>query len=441
VESSSESSDLEDEEEQEEEDEEPEEQEEIETGEPTSRLAIMNCDWEILKAVDMLVLLQGFMQPEGAIKSVAVYPSELGIKKLSQEETNGPEEIWNEDYQEEKGSSKKAKAFTFKEKESAGLDFDPVKLRNYELQKLKYFYCIVECDSVQSAKSLYEQCDGLEFEKSSNVIDIRYVPEGLSLPRKPREVATDIPTNYKPPVFYTKALQHSKVECTWDATSLKRMELTKKKFTKEEVEDMDYKMYLASSDSDSSGDEVPADEAIKIEFDESLGVVDEKKSKTKEKLKNQLKGLLESIKPDDKEEEEMEITFTPGLTEKAESILERKKEAEKTKDETIWETKLRIKRERKKERKKQLKEQDTEEKEVPSEEDEKKKSKKKGKKKKKLTKEESRQQAELELVAMPDGEKDNKKGYNLETLKKEAKMSKRATKKKLIQSKKKSNKQ
>ena len=55
--------------------------------------------------------------------------------------------------------------------------------------------------------------------------------------------------------FETKALQHSKVSLTWDEDPQERILITKKKFTKDDLDNIDLNAYVASSgESDSDTD-------------------------------------------------------------------------------------------------------------------------------------------------------------------------------------------
>lgn len=47
-------------------------------------------------------------------------------------------------------------------------EVNQARLRMYERSKLRYYFAVVECDSVSTAGHLYAQCDGLEFELSAN---------------------------------------------------------------------------------------------------------------------------------------------------------------------------------------------------------------------------------------------------------------------------------
>ena len=65
-------------------------------------------------------------------------------------------------------------------------EFDAVKLRQYQKQRLRYFYAVVECDSVETAAHLYQECDGTEFEQTTNKLDLRFIPEDVEFKNEPR---------------------------------------------------------------------------------------------------------------------------------------------------------------------------------------------------------------------------------------------------------------
>lgn len=55
-----------------------------------------NYDWMNISSKDIMLLFNSFKPKTGSIIKVEVYPSEIGIKKLAEEEARGPQNIWNE---------------------------------------------------------------------------------------------------------------------------------------------------------------------------------------------------------------------------------------------------------------------------------------------------------------------------------------------------------
>lgn len=56
----------------------------------------------------------------------------------------------------------------------------------------RYYYGVVECDSSATADYLYNACDGLEVERSSNVLDLRFIPDSMEFKHEPRDFATEV---------------------------------------------------------------------------------------------------------------------------------------------------------------------------------------------------------------------------------------------------------
>ena len=54
------------------------------------------------------------------------------------------------------------------------------RLAAYERSRLRYFYAVVECDSVSTGSHLYRECDGLEFERSANKCEPSLLQKWLS---------------------------------------------------------------------------------------------------------------------------------------------------------------------------------------------------------------------------------------------------------------------
>ncbi|XP_077138680.1 ESF1 homolog [Ranitomeya variabilis] len=323
--------------------------------EVTRRLAVCNMDWDRLKAKDLLALFNSFKPKSGIVFSVKIYPSEFGKERLKEEGLHGPTELKNvsEDVSEEK--------LLFKEK-----------LREYQFKRLKYYYGVVECDTPETANKIYEECDGLEFERSCSFVDLRFIPDDAQFNDEPKDSAVDVDLSaYKPKYFTTAGVVTSKVELTWDETDQDRITALNKPFKKSEILDMDYQAYLASS-----SEEEEEEEEIAQETEVSAKPEDAKSKKGPkdddeqiQRYRELLKGIQEKEKKQQEKDIEMEVKWVPGLKESAELMVKNKLEG---KDKlTPWEKYLQKQKDKKKlkRKKKESVEESDEEDDVPSDVD------------------------------------------------------------------------
>ncbi|KAJ2000047.1 pre-rRNA-processing protein esf1 [Coemansia thaxteri] len=295
-----------------------EDPDEIPRGDETRRFACVNMDWEHVRAVDLLTVFSGFKPDGGSVLAVRIYPSEFGKERMSKEAIEGPpRDIFartnSSDGHQDDGNSEDEDDEVDLVKEQIGdnEEFDQVALRKYEIEKMRYYFAVVECDSVSTAHGIYKQCDGTEYEASANFFDLRFIPDDMEFDEQPKDESMHVPEKYEPLDFASQALQHSKVKLTWDADEPSRSKLTRRAFTQDEIESMDFGNLLASSSSgESSSDE------------EDLA---------KKRALLLSGGNNDSDDDDDDDDDargEMEITFTPGLSEAAAARLESKSRAE-----------------------------------------------------------------------------------------------------------------
>ena len=52
----------------------------------------------------------------------------------------------------------------------------------------RYYYAIVECDTVEAASHIYNELEGTELERSANVFDLSFVPDEMSFDEEFRYV-------------------------------------------------------------------------------------------------------------------------------------------------------------------------------------------------------------------------------------------------------------
>ena len=169
--------------------------------------------------------------------------------------------------------------------------YNKQKLRKYELQKLRYYYAIVECDSIETADRLYQECDGREFQTTCNIMDLRFVVDDFEAPFAPRDECTNVPENYIPaPNNQSNCLGSTFVSLSWDQTDPSRKEITEKIFTNDSLMKMDLSAYLAS---DGGITDAGFDTDYPVtEYDTDTP---NKKVPLKRRARNRYKGILEEF--------------------------------------------------------------------------------------------------------------------------------------------------
>ncbi|PLB50410.1 hypothetical protein P170DRAFT_381062 [Aspergillus steynii IBT 23096] len=342
----------------------------IPTGDVTKRIAVVNLDWDNIRAEDLMAVFSSFAPTGGRVQKVAVYPSEFGKERMEREEAEGPpreifasakgdesDEDSEEEFEEFGSDEDEEEIKKSMLKEDKGEEFNSTQLRKYQLERLRYFYAILTFSSREAAKHVYDLVDGAEYLSSANFFDLRFVPEDTDFSDdKPRDQCTRIPDGYQPNEFVTDALQHSKVKLTWDMEDKSRKEAQARAFrgSRKDIDENDLKAYLAS---DSSDNESEDEEAVEI-VDATKGDGKSSKISKKEDEKQRMRALLGlSAEPSrapksDGPVGEMEVTFTSGLAggPEKDGIFENEPE----KDETTLEKYVRKERERKKKRKERI---------------------------------------------------------------------------------------
>ncbi|KAL1459796.1 hypothetical protein WDU94_011750 [Cyamophila willieti] len=317
------------------------------TEEITHRLAVMHMDWDRIKAKDLMVLFNSFLPQGGSIESVSIYPSEFGKQRMAEEEVKGPLELveHSEDSEDEEG-----------EQSTEGSAYHREKLRQYQLNRLKYYYAVVLFDSAESANKVYTDCDGMEYESSATRVDLRFIPDDTDFDEEPKESCTELPdlSKYKPRHFMNSALQQVKVNLTWDETDPDRVEAVSKLMSGD-VDEHNLKTYLATSseEEDNDSEEVP---------DETANDNNEQPSNIKESKQdviNKYRALLKSINDDEaakKNDVEMEISWGVGLEDRTKELMKEKKQKDLTPFQKLLEKKKDKRKKKREEKQKSEKE-------------------------------------------------------------------------------------
>ncbi|XP_014087155.2 ESF1 homolog [Bactrocera oleae] len=314
------------------------------TEESTNRLAVCNMDWDRIRAVDLMVLFSSFLPPGGSVLSVKIYPSEYGKERMREEDIHGPTELVGlgrgvngAKDAAESGSDDEG---IVKEQDSdaeEGDEYHMEKLRQYQLNRLRYYYAVAVFDSIATADKIYKECDGIEYESTATRVDLRFIPDDTTFDEdEPTDVCTDLPdTNgYKPRQFTTTALQQAKVDLTWDETAMERQELSEKLSSGKlnEISDKDLrKMVAYSSEEDDDSSEEAAVEEEKQNETELPNKAKENPKRKKFEIINKYKALLAEI--NEKEQKKKNNKFEMEISWNIDKLKgEKDKQAEESED-------------------------------------------------------------------------------------------------------------
>eukprot|EP00438_Fugacium_kawagutii_P023738 Skav231427 [mRNA] locus=scaffold330:142952:146208:+ [translate_table: standard] len=199
----------------------------------------MGCDWDHVSAGDLMVMFRTYLasarskSQAGSVDKISIFPSDYGLQQLEREAKEGPLLDTARGLDENEEAQQEA-------------------LRKYQMNRTKYYWALVECDSVSTASWLYDQMDGLEADGVCPAsLDLRFVPDDLEPPHEPSSVATELPKKFAGPQMLRSAAGHTKVKCTWDEAPVqRRKDLMKKRFTPQEMAEMDLQAYLDSESDD-----------------------------------------------------------------------------------------------------------------------------------------------------------------------------------------------
>ncbi|KAG8727689.1 pre-rRNA-processing protein esf1 [Ceratobasidium sp. 428] len=169
----------------------PQETSTADAAKPTSRIAAVNLDWDHVTAAHLFRVAASVLPSGGSAKvlNVAVYPSDFGRERMEREEREGPpKELFK------KGRGARADEIDSDEEVNEqtifnsqdGDDYDDDALRQYQLDRLRYYYAIITCNSPSTASHIYNELEGTELERSANVFDLSYVPEDMGFTQEYR---------------------------------------------------------------------------------------------------------------------------------------------------------------------------------------------------------------------------------------------------------------
>jgi hypothetical protein len=235
------------------------------------RLAVTNLDWDSISAVDILVLFRSFCHaigPSATIDKVKIYPSLFGIEQMKRDSLYGPpKEIFESKRTvDESHKLDEEREFIGDDEYRLGENDDGrnlAMLRKYEINKMKYYYAIVFCNSTKTAKKIFKEYNGYELELTNIKLNLSFVDDNLTFPQEMKEEASEVPPGYSFDASkVSRALNHSTVKLSWDQNDPKRLAklhnnykaIMNQKDDESDDELWEYKGLIAGSSDESGSD-------------------------------------------------------------------------------------------------------------------------------------------------------------------------------------------
>ncbi|RXG69725.1 ESF1-like protein [Armadillidium vulgare] len=283
--------------------------------EETNRFAVCDMDWDNVKAVDLFVLFSSFIPAGNCLKKVVIYPSEYGKARMAEEEISGPQELVklatsingknNDDF----SNLEKIKKGILDENDCAS-SVELEALRRYQRNRLKYYYAVVECDSVETARAIYKECDRSYFEVIGVTLDLRYIPSDMEFDEVPHDVCEKIPASYESEnITGATSISHAKPVLTWDETDKRRKRVLRNTMTKalkkEIIDDDVLNDFVAVSGSDEDSEEEENESSDNEDC--SISVDGEINGKKKEDRIAKFRALISEIDEKERKREESNI--------------------------------------------------------------------------------------------------------------------------------------
>jgi hypothetical protein len=148
------------------------------------QLVISGLNWKLIKAADIYFILKPFENHLGGIKRVSIF-TYTSILKMT-------------------------KSCSKNDLEKFDLNYKKIKKKKIFFRKNKKYLAHIDCDSEETMKYLFKQCNGLEIGVENQIIDMRIINLNSLKKLFLIESVENIPSNFKPG-FLKNELQDKKI--------------------------------------------------------------------------------------------------------------------------------------------------------------------------------------------------------------------------------------